>query len=330
MYDFVAIDFETATYSRESACAIGITVVENMRPADEFYSLLRPPKNEYCEKNIAIHGITPDMTEDAPTLTELWPEIGRFFDPHVPVIAHNAVFDMSVLRDSIRTEIPNFTYADSMRMAKAYCPGRRSLPCCAETLGIDMSCFHHHNALDDAGLCAAITIEIIRRAGCLSMWEYLAKHPEASSSFIRSEKLPDDDAVFRYRAAPDPPRHQYEHTDPHTVCCAEKHIDINSPLYGKNIVFTGELSIRREIAMQMAVNCGACLKSSVSGKTDYLVVGTQYKELVGEDGLSSKEERAYELNGKGKAHVVFLTEDDFLKMVEGEKDDGRARITISL
>lgn len=48
-------------------------------------------------------------------------------------------------------------------------------------------------------------------------------------------------------------------------------------------------------AAQAAVDCGAILKTAVSGKTNYLVVGTQNLDVVGADGMSSKERKAYEL-----------------------------------
>ena len=59
--------------------------------------LIQPPGNVYRRFNISIHGIDPSMTRDSPTFGELWPiledRIGGML-----VVAHNASFDMSVLR----------------------------------------------------------------------------------------------------------------------------------------------------------------------------------------------------------------------------------------
>jgi DNA polymerase-3 subunit epsilon len=45
---------------------------------------------------------------------------------------------------------------------------------------------------------------------------------------------------------------------------------------------------------------------------NYLIVGTQDKTLVGEDGISNKEKKAYELIEKGLA-IKILTEDEFIE-----------------
>ena len=45
--NFTAIDFETATYTRNNACAIGLVTVENSQITDTYYSRIRPPENEH-------------------------------------------------------------------------------------------------------------------------------------------------------------------------------------------------------------------------------------------------------------------------------------------
>jgi DNA polymerase III subunit epsilon len=88
-----------------------------------------------------------------------------------------------------------------------------------------------------------------------------------------------------------------------------------NPFFQKNIVFTGELStLERKEAMQQVVNSGGIIKSGVSSKTDFLIVGTQDKSLVGESGLSTKERKAYELMNKGKT-IKILTEEEFIQLL---------------
>ena len=108
-----------------------------------------------------------------------------------------------------------------------------------------------------------------------------------------------------------------KYVSPSAVCRTVNDIDPAHPLCGKNLVFTGELSISRKEAMQLAVNVGAVIKSSVSSKTDYLIVGKQDLALVGEDGMSGKEEKAHALNEAGKANIRIVSEADFWQLIDG-------------
>ena len=157
MLNFTAIDFETATGKRSSACAVGIVTVEDGVIADTFHSLIRPPSNDYFGMNIAVHGIHPEDTIAAPTFQDLYPEIrARLQDS--TLVAHNEVFDRSVLRRTM--EHYSLDYGElglaerwecTMRIykAKGFVPYKLNA-CCAR-LGIPLQ---HHEVLSDAIGCA--------------------------------------------------------------------------------------------------------------------------------------------------------------------------------
>ncbi len=63
---FAAIDFETATSERSSACAVGVVVFEEGSPIDGRRLLIRPPGNRYDAFDTALHGIGPSDTRDSP------------------------------------------------------------------------------------------------------------------------------------------------------------------------------------------------------------------------------------------------------------------------
>lgn len=157
--NFTAIDFETATGKRHSACAVGIVTVVDGEITEEFYSLIKPPNNEYFGMNIAVHGIRPSDTIDAPTFEELFPEIQKRLQG-VKLVAHNEVFDRSVLKRTMEhyeLDYPELGLADrwecTMKMykAKGYVPYK--LNACCERLGIELN---HHEALSDAIGCAKL------------------------------------------------------------------------------------------------------------------------------------------------------------------------------
>jgi DNA polymerase-3 subunit epsilon len=86
-------------------------------------------------------------------------------------------------------------------------------------------------------------------------------------------------------------------------------------LYGQTIVFTGELSISRAEAFEAAAEIGLEIKSGVSKKTDYLVVGEQNENLVGPTGISNKQIKAEALIDEG-VDIQILDEDEFMELIE--------------
>lgn len=310
-YDFVTIDFETANNNLDSACSIGIVAVRNLQIIDSFYSLIKPNDFYFSENNIKIHGITSDMVETAPTVYELWPKIKHFFSPHVPVVAHNAHFDMSVLHNTFNVDIPDFTYIDSMDIVAPLVGGRRSLSFCCEKLCVNLE--SHHNACSDAESTAKIVVCGLQSADCMSMWEYLYKFPHINSHLFKSIR---PQQKFSKSGQHKKNYAYYNKVRPSDISRTTNNINPDNLLYGKIVVFTGELSIERKEAMQLAVNAGAIVKSSVSGKTNYLIVGRQDINLVGDDGMSTKEEKAYALNSCGKANILIINEQEFLNIIK--------------
>ena len=96
---FAALNFETATPRRDSACAICVVVFDDGAVAHRHRQLIRPPDNEYTEINRAIHGIGPEDTENAEKFPEVWQRARRLLEGRM-VVVHNSDFDMSVLRES--------------------------------------------------------------------------------------------------------------------------------------------------------------------------------------------------------------------------------------
>ena len=98
--NFIAIDFETANEKRASACSLGITVVKNNKIIEEKYWLIKPKPFRFESRNIIIHGIREEDVINEKEFDELWPEIKPYLENNL-VIAHNASFDFSVLRNTL-------------------------------------------------------------------------------------------------------------------------------------------------------------------------------------------------------------------------------------
>ncbi|MHB9002644.1 MAG: exonuclease [Actinobacteria bacterium HGW-Actinobacteria-10] len=163
---WIAIDFETATREKASACALGMAVIEDGCLVEVRDWLIQPPGNIFEMRNTRIHGIDEDMVAQEPEFDELWPEISGFLDDAV-LLAHNAPFDMAVLRASIDRyglEPLRAGYYCTVSMARKVWPRlpNHKLDCVCGHCGIELN---HHDAASDAEGCARIALRCRRETG---------------------------------------------------------------------------------------------------------------------------------------------------------------------
>ena len=102
-------------------------------------------------------------------------------------------------------------------------------------------------------------------------------------------------------------------------------IDEDNPFFGTNICFTGTLScMTRKVAAQHAVNLGAFPQTSVTKKTDYLVVGSLDFSANLKGNKSAKLRRAEELLAQtGAPEIVserFFTQ--YIEELQRENNEG--------
>lgn len=158
--DFVAIDFETATHERNSACEMGICVVENGEIVTTKTWLIKPPSYPYFHpRNIDVHGITPEDVADAPVFEDIWHEAEALMYGNL-MIAHNASFDAGVLRsclDYYGFFKPKINYLCSISLAKKSWNNLKTYGLRSLADHHDIS-FNHHRAGDDAEVCAKISL----------------------------------------------------------------------------------------------------------------------------------------------------------------------------
>lgn len=308
-YDFIAIDFETANDNLSSACSMGLVAVKDLKIVGGEYFLIRPADLHFAEKNIEIHGITAHTVREAPLFPKVWTQAKRYFNDNI-IVAHNAHFDMSVLKQCLieyELEIPQFDYLCSIQISNRACAGQgvsASLPERARHFGI--SAEGHHNAFSDAKMCANLVIKSVTRTKEKTFRDFRKTHRDLSSknfTDLRPQKY------FRQ------PQRKFESIAISEIVATSETFDKKHPFYNKNIVFTGELqNMDRRTAMQQAVNHGGIVKSCVSRKTDIVIRGTQDKALVGPEGISGKERRAYELIEQGY-EIEIMREKEFLGLL---------------
>lgn len=172
--DFTAIDFETANSSSASACAVGLTRVRDGRVVASAGWLIQPPAGHerFFELNTGIHGIRAEDVVDAPGWSAQLPGLRAFIGDDV-LVAHNAGFDMNVLRRASQATgdaCPPYRYVCSLQISrKTYDLASYRLPLVAAAAGfLD---FAHHDATADALACAHIMIDAANRAGARDVVE---------------------------------------------------------------------------------------------------------------------------------------------------------------
>ena len=156
--NYIAIDFETAACRMDSACALGLVKFD---PEGEilssWYSLVRPPVLQFADVCTAVHHLSPIDISRSPTMKDLWPDIESFIGDEA-LVAHNAQFDMNVLRHTLAAwgiTVPRYKYYCTLSLSRKLWKGRRSykLTSLAEDLGWE---YDAHNALADAEVCGKL------------------------------------------------------------------------------------------------------------------------------------------------------------------------------
>lgn len=164
---FLAIDFETATQDRASACALGYAHIVDGVLAATASTLIDPllPADTWCFTD--IHGITPEDVADAPTFAEAWAEIDARFAGEL-LVAHNASFDIGVLRAELGragvATIAPIRYRCSAALARLAWPGMPRVTLAHLTSVLDIP-LNHHDAGSDARACAAVTLDAAAALG---------------------------------------------------------------------------------------------------------------------------------------------------------------------
>lgn len=168
----------TGVYVHDEIISVSICDAEGTLLMD---TLVRPLRKKKWTRTEKIHGITPDMVRDAPTLDELIPDIKRMFDGCDELIAYGVSTDYSHIKYIYETEEEQEILRKKTRCAAAeYVRWQREhRP--------DLT----HTALVDAMAALGITWDGIPHSsvadtvGCMKVWEamfpnyYATPAPEA-------------------------------------------------------------------------------------------------------------------------------------------------------
>lgn len=258
-HDFIVIDFETACPSHDSPCSLGLIVVKQLKIVSEQCYLINPKVDKWSPINIGIHHIHPEVVENSPEFCRIWPEISSFFMNSL-VVAHNISFDCSVLTKTLdRYNLPRpfFQTSCTLEQSRILFPAlkRHSLNTICKLMSIELE--NHHEALSDAKACALLRIAF----------------EEGHHKKITLEEITQANETIQTRKKKIP-----EHHERLTGSILKPNFnieEIDNPFYMKKVVITGVLSgYSRKGLAEFLKNLGADLDTSITKRTDFVIIGT--------------------------------------------------------
>ncbi|MCU8044392.1 MULTISPECIES: 3'-5' exonuclease [unclassified Shewanella] len=280
---FIALDAETTGFEAGidkiiEVAAIKFDLLSNDHPV--FESLINP-NVKVPRKITTITGITNKMLVDQQTFADVAQDLKQFIGD-LPIVAYNAKFDKGFLDAEFANVgiILNNHYHCALNLAKAaFNLPNYKLATVAEHCNVQLN--EAHRAKADAIAAGRVFMRAAVTLGHIN--EITPKKPFTKSSGA-----------------------DHKAYSPNEL----------GELYGQTIVFTGELSMTRAEAFEASAELGLEIKSGVSKKTNYLVVGEQDQNLVGPTGISSKQIKAEALIDEG-FDIQILDEDEFMALIKG-------------
>jgi DNA polymerase-3 subunit epsilon len=281
--NFVALDVETANPNMASICQIGVARFTDGALAEEWKTYV-DPQDYFDGRNVTVHGIHESTVRGSPTFSQLIETMRRLLADAV-VVTHTH-FDRTALHHAAAkygVSMPPCRWLDSARVARRsweeFADRGYGIANVCQAIGYE---FKHHDALEDAKAAAMVVLAALEKTGLdLAGMIHLVERRNSG---------------------------RWNKVD----CKREGNLD--GPLYGEVLVFTGALRIPREQAADLAANLGCHVATNVTKETTLLVIGDQDITLLAGHSKSSKHRKAEDLIAKG-VPIRILRETDFQELV---------------
>lgn len=304
--NFTSIDFETANSHRNSPCSLGITVVENGRIMIEKEWLIQPPRNHYNERNILVHGITPEMTMYEPEFIELWDEIKPYIHNKLVLAYNGNNMDFLVLQKTLEYydifyDEKNYKTADIFGLAKIFFTRIKDykLSTIASLFGIEVENDNLHDALQDSILNAKVALKMFEHFNLTNDFEidWEIKKQQPKKYLEPNYKITHKDILAGLEDRKISSDYKVKKTDLENT----SHF-----FYDKKVVITGifdNYPMRDEMA-KMLHSVGADVNGSISKRTNYVIVGRN----AGPKKLEKIEE----------LQITIISEEEFINLFKNE------------
>ena len=291
--EFIIIDIETTGLCSDYDDIIEISAlkIKDNIVIDSFSSLVKP-QDEISEFITKLTGITNEMLENAPNISDVLLLFKNFISNDI-LLGYNVNFDINFLFDfylrKLNVELKN-DYMDILRLVRANLNKDETynfkLKNVAKYFNIDVSGIHR--GLKDCEVC----FEVYKNIQGIILKKY-----NSLDEYAENQKK--------------------DYTIHISDIVAKTNIfDFSHPCYDREFVFTGTLEkMARKDAMQIVVNLGGKVGNSVTKKTNFLVMGNLDYRVTTTTEKSSKIIKAENLKLKGQ-DIEIIPENVFYDMIE--------------
>src|SRR5262244_1787885 len=144
---------------------IGCIELVNRFPTGRVFHRYFNPERDMPAEAFAVHGLSVEFLKDKPRFGEIAEELAAFIED-APLVAHNALFDLSFLNAELercaKPIVGRDRLVDTLMLARRRHPaGPNRLDDLCLRYGIDNSRRTKHGALLDAELLAEVYIELV-------------------------------------------------------------------------------------------------------------------------------------------------------------------------
>lgn len=159
----------TGVYDHDEIISISVVDANGKVVMD---TLIRPVHTKRWKRTEKIHGITPEMVKDKPTLAEVTPEIKALFADADNLIAYGVSTDYSHIKYIYETEAER----DALRRKTRCCANefvRYAHEHCPDLMHMSLTDAMAHFAVEWDGVAHSSIADTI---GCMKVWEKLFPH----------------------------------------------------------------------------------------------------------------------------------------------------------
>lgn len=319
---FVCLDFETANNSRSSVCSVGISVYEDGKMVEEKEWLVKPEPLSFNAINVMIHGIREIDVLNERTFPEVWSELKPYLENEL-VVAHNASFDFSVLRNTLdyyNLDWPSLRYCCTLIISRIfynYLPSHK-LNVISKYLGY--KALNHHKASSDATAAGYILTEVFNELNVKDIDE-LADIIGFSLGYLKDrEYTPCRKERIGMISSKIDSFNGLDNLDE-----IDESVDFFKDKY---VVFTGPLGVmERDEAESIVTRLGGIPWRNVTKKTNILVTNVENPESLNPIYMSRKLATAMRYKEQGQ-DILLINGEEFQNIIMGYPLDRIEKVNV--